>query len=563
MHKRLSTGWPLSGEAAPLSSHPSGRPVEQPSSGRSLGFRHRIAGPPGELPISGTDKRKIAPVYMGEGAQALDARQAVLWLILCGTVIRILFASSVGLGTDESYMVGVSRQIAWSYFDHPPIHVWLVGLWAKLFGEAPVVVRLPFIALFAGSTWLMYRLAALAYGVRAGLWAALAFNLAPVFTLSTASWVLPDGPLVFFELLAGISLLSVLFPPSDDTARTANAAGSSWLLWCGAGAAGGLALLSKYTAVFFFAGTGLYLLTSRANRHWLARPEPWAGVALGALLFTPVLIWNANHDFVSFAFQGHRGIPGNVSLNWFLQDVGGQALYLLPWIALAIAFVVLRAFFSTSERDRLFGWLAAPAIVLFLALGLVTRVLPHWPAAGWVFAFPLLGAALAKLERDHGDLLRRVATGTAALLLGFFVFVASQANYGWLGRVVPLPKDPTLEFLDWRGLEPALSARGLMTEGTVVAAGHWTSAAKINYALGRHVPVLCLCDEPHHFAFLNDPKAYVGADAILLSRHSDRLAALAQRFERAEPLEDIVLMRAGQPAVILKAARGIHLKNPS
>ncbi len=562
MHKMLSTGWPLSGEAAPLDIRPAGQAGEQRSNGLSVGSGCRVADSPDDFAIGAVDRRKPVPAHMSDSLHALDARQAVLWLILCGSVIRILCASSVGLGNDESYMVGVSRQIAWSYFDHPPIHVWLVGLWAKLFGEAPVVVRLPFIALFSGSTWLMYRLSARAYGERAGFWAALAFNLAPVFTLSTASWVLPDGPLVFFELLAGLSLQRALFPDADIS-RAEHATGSPWLFWCSAGAAGGLALLSKYTAIFFFAGTGLYLLTSRANRHWLWRPQPWIGVALGALMFTPVLIWNANHGFVSFAFQGQRGIPAGINLNWFIQDVGGQALYLLPWIALAIAIVVPRAVFSALEQDRLFGWLAAPAIVLFLALGLVTRVLPHWPAAGWVFAFPLLGAWLTRFEYDHRDFLRRATTATAALLLGFFVFVASQANYGWLGRVVPLPKDPTLEFLDWRGLEPALNARGLMAKGTVVAAGHWTSAAKINYALGGQVPVLCLCDQPHHFVYLNDPKHFVSDDAILLARHDDRLAALARRFERVEPLDDIVLTRAGQPAVILKAARGIHLKNPS
>jgi 4-amino-4-deoxy-L-arabinose transferase-like glycosyltransferase len=74
-----------------------------------------------------------------------------LLLILCSTLVRLFLAYAVGLGIDESYMAGVSRQVAWSYFDHPPLHVWLVGFWAKLFGEHPLTLRIPFIALFAGS----------------------------------------------------------------------------------------------------------------------------------------------------------------------------------------------------------------------------------------------------------------------------------------------------------------------------------------------------------------------------------------------------------------------------
>ena len=41
----------------------------------------------------------------------------------------------------------------------------------------------------------MYRLGAILFSPRAGLWAAVMLNLAPVFGVTTASWVLPDGPL--------------------------------------------------------------------------------------------------------------------------------------------------------------------------------------------------------------------------------------------------------------------------------------------------------------------------------------------------------------------------------
>src|SRR6266496_3007757 len=67
--------------------------------------------------------------------------------------------------------------------------------------DQPLLLRLPDIAMFAGSTWLMYWLTASVYGYRAGLWAALVLNLVPVFTLNTAGAILPDGPLVLFCLL--------------------------------------------------------------------------------------------------------------------------------------------------------------------------------------------------------------------------------------------------------------------------------------------------------------------------------------------------------------------------
>ncbi len=82
-------------------------------------------------------------------------------LILATFAARLMFAASLGLGVDESYMVAAGRELQLSYFDHPPIAWWLAWGAAHLAGnDSAIVVRLPFIALFALSTVLMYRLTA-------------------------------------------------------------------------------------------------------------------------------------------------------------------------------------------------------------------------------------------------------------------------------------------------------------------------------------------------------------------------------------------------------------------
>src|ERR1019366_4606950 len=112
--------------------------------------------------------------------------------------------------------------------------------------------------------------------------------------------------------------------------------------------AGGLALLSKYLGVFVFAGVGLFLLTSRPHRRWLGTPGPWLGALLAALVFMPVVVWNAQHGWASFAFQGRRGLRKAFHIEWLLQDIGGQIGYLLPWIAVPLICVLVRAL--TRER---------------------------------------------------------------------------------------------------------------------------------------------------------------------------------------------------------------------
>ena len=132
--------------------------------------------------------------------------RAVAALILATFAARLLFAAALGLGIDESYMVAAGRKLQLSYFDHPPIAWWMAWGMAHLTGsESALVVRLPFIALFALTTFLMYRVTAALFDPEAGLWAAVVLNMAPVLGVTAGSWVLPDGPL--FATLLGRSVL--------------------------------------------------------------------------------------------------------------------------------------------------------------------------------------------------------------------------------------------------------------------------------------------------------------------------------------------------------------------
>ena len=124
------------------------------------------------------------------------------------------------------------------------------GLVAVLGGGAPGPHRgaggdpPAFIALFALSTWLMARLGTAVAGPRAGLWAAVLLNLSPVFGITTATWVLPDGPLDC-ALLGRRCAWSTL---CRERGRAA------WGWWGAAGLCAGLALFSKYSAGLVIAG---------------------------------------------------------------------------------------------------------------------------------------------------------------------------------------------------------------------------------------------------------------------------------------------------------------------
>ncbi len=129
--------------------------------------------------------------------------QRTLWLVAIGIVARFALAAAIGLGVDESYVVSIARYFSLSYFDHPPLHFWLVKLMALATGsEYVLLLRTPFILLFAGSTWLMHRITSRCFGER------------PVFTQRCCSMF----------LLCSVSVAAVGF------CRTARCFSACWQL---------------------------------------------------------------------------------------------------------------------------------------------------------------------------------------------------------------------------------------------------------------------------------------------------------------------------------------------
>ncbi len=489
-----------------------------------------------------------------------DPAGATVGLILVCLALRLAFAAMLGLGFDESYTVATARTLQTSYFDHPPLSWWLTTAAMRLSdSEAPIVLRLPFILLFALSTWLLFRLATMLFGARAGFLSALLFNLAPVFGLTTGSWVLPDGPLDCALLGAALCFGHALRGRRDAALR--------W--WIGVGLCAGLALLSKYTAILILAGMPILLVTSRRYRPWLARPEPYLAAAIGFLLFLPVLEWNAAHDWVSFAFQGGRA--GGLRLRpWApIQTLLGETLFLLPWIGLP-----LQAHFAAGlwrgpavRRRWLLCMLAAGPIIGFSVVALWARsgMLYHWAAPGYLFLLPLLGDDIARRVARGARWPRVALAATAILIVGAGTVVATEVRWNWLpgaGERFALGDNTVAQAVDWNSVAAAIRGRGLLDADGVVAGTNWRDAGKLGYAFHGSVPVLCLCTDAREFGVLWPLKDFAGRDVVIATREPSTARALAQfgaYFVSLSPAGSVIVEQAGTPSAILYLYRGHHL----
>jgi 4-amino-4-deoxy-L-arabinose transferase-like glycosyltransferase len=361
-------------------------------------------------------------------------------LVAALVAVRLAAAGTIGLAPDEMYYWVWSRNLALSYFDHPPAVAYFIRLSTWLGGDGPFGVRWLAVLLSGLISLGVYRLAVRLYDDhRVGL-AAAALLQATLFIGFGSIFVTPDTTLVLFWHLALLA-----------AAELWRSGRGVW--WAAIGAAVGLGFLSKYSALFLGFGLFVWIVVVLEMRRWLRSPWPYVGGVVGLLMTLPVLIWNARHDWASFAKQFGRAVPRAFDPSFVFEFIGAQALLLTPFVAVLAVYGIVRAT-RFGWRDPASGLLICttlPLLVYFLYHALVARVEGNWTA-------PLLPALMVMgpvglrfvppAETRTGRLLAvsarwAVPTGVALSLL----FLA-HAEF----RLVRLQRDPLAQTAGWQNL---------------------------------------------------------------------------------------------------------------
>lgn len=426
-----------------------------------------------------------------------------IWPALAAiTALRLLVAWATPMAPDEAYYWVWSHALAPGFYDHPPMVALFIRAGTALAGEGNLGVRLlaPFSAAI-GSVLLLRTGALLAPdltgGSRVGLWAALLLNATLILGVG-ATTMTPDTPLLLFWSATLWALAELL----------ASGQGAWWLV---AGAAAGLALDSKYTAVLLAHAILAWLLWSPAMRPWLRRPHPYLGGLIALLLFAPVLWWNQGHDWVSFAKQGGRAAdwsPGR-ALQFLGELVGGQIGLATPLVAVLAAAGLVAALRLARNGDP--GWTllasftAVPALV-FLQHALGDRVQANWPA----ILYPAALLAAARLPKPWTRL------RPAAILLGFGLtgLVWTQAALAPLA--LPMMRDPTLLRLGgWQRWAAEIDQAATAQNATFIVDDNYGQAALLARLLPHQRLVLGL--DPRWSVFnLATPSLPPGTTGLLV-----------------------------------------------
>ena len=332
------------------------------------------------------------------------------WLGFCAIAATIallaaqtLVARRLELTFDEAYYTLWSRSLSFGYLDHPPMVAFLIRASTALFGGSEIGVRALSLLVVGAMPALIALIAWRLFGSAEKAALAALFWIGMPLVLVGAIFVTPDAPLVVFWTL-GLAALVELWLTGD----------ARWLV--ALGLALGLALESKFTAIFFAAGVGLALAAAPSLRRWLVSPALLAGLGVALAIFAPFVVWNAEHGWATFAKQFGRAPPHGFAPSYIAEFLVSQVGLINPLVfaALVAALATIRWRApvlprSHDEARRLLACTIAPAAVYFLLHSTHDRVQGNWLA-------PLYPAA-AILAADWVAGVRRAgASGLSALI---------------------------------------------------------------------------------------------------------------------------------------------------
>lgn len=368
------------------------------------------------------------------------------FLIIASLAGRLIYLASgtIGLGEDEAYQWIWSKHLALSYYSKPPGIAWIQFAGTSLFGDNEFGVR--FFSPVFGTilSWLALGFLAREAGGRVAFWLLLIVNAVPLLAVGSIIMTI-DPPLVLcwtWALIAGWRAVQ----PEGQTRD-----------WTSVGLAMGLAFLCKYSALYQILCFGIFFALWPPARAQLRKPGPWMALGIFLLCTLPVLVWNAQHGWITVTHvAGNAGLhskwdPGRILK--FVGDFWGSEAALLNPVFFIGALWALFGFWKFRRAQPLMLYLFCMSGPVFFGHALYAfraRILPNWIAP----AIPPMFLLMTLYWNDRLQAgWRWVKPVTAAGLAVGFLAVTVLYDSDLIGKIVgsPLPGmiDPSRRARAW------------------------------------------------------------------------------------------------------------------
>jgi hypothetical protein len=227
------------------------------------------------------------------------------------------------------------------------------------------------------------------------------------------------------------------------------------------------------------------------------------------LLFTPVLVWNMQHDWASFRFQVVRATASHpLTLRTLGEFIGMQfglvGFVLLPVVLTGVALTAWRGYRSKEPVAILLSTAVIVPFCYFLWKSLSLRVGDTWPTFIWPFGFAAAAINLAMLRKEGWSAAFiamsfrwakiAIVSGIAFVVAVFFYYMA--APFDLIGRTDPVGGEA--------GYEPVIErteAELQKTGATWIATTDYRTYAMLRWFFNNRVPVVQINERGRYQGF--------------------------------------------------------------
>ena len=352
------------------------------------------------------------------------------------TVFFALFNQTVSPHPDMLDHWVWSRFASLSYYEHPPMIAWFIRAMTEFLGSTEWVLELSSLIYNLCILILAYKICACFFNKKVALIYLLLLQ-STLYYFAGIIFLHIDQPFQIFWLLSLFSFCQ--FCQTKQTRYV-----------IAVGIFAGLGALSKYIMVLFYMGVFLHLIRCQEMRKEFFKIRWYIAGLISLAIFSPVLVWNWQNDWVSFAFQFGRGISNEFGLQNFVAfTLGHLALFSLVWSWQVIRLLFVKKTYTSVES----GILSVSIVpLLFFSFASLKGDIadPHWANLFYLGMMMLLASQVHATWQIHSRKIR-------LLFLGNLFF-----NLAMIGLIYLHLSQPLIEISQYRlkGIESLIS-RGM------------------------------------------------------------------------------------------------------
>jgi len=383
-------------------------------------------------------------------------KQSAYLIIIFLALFSAIYNAFLPLHGDEAYYWMWSQHLQLSYYDHPPMIAYLIYL-ADIVSESEWGVRLVNVFCMSVSALYIFKLSALMFNEKIALNAVLIFSS---IILVHAGFIIttPDSPLVlFWSLTLYYSYKAIFFERRKD--------------FIIAGIMLGLMMLSKYTAILFVPFLLTFILLKK--RAIFKNIDFYIAVIIAGIVVSPMVYWNYQHDWISFAFQLNHGSDKSYIMHpvFLVNYLLGQFGIFSPVFAGVLLFFLFKDKLYFRDKKLFFLALNSVTVLLFFFYkNLYVKMELNYTAPAYVAGTILTAYIFSKYELNK--------TFKIGLIIALFFTI--------LGRILFITN---LEIVQDRMYGNKQAVKLLATyakKGDHFYGDHLTIAALLKYYLPNH-----------------------------------------------------------------------------